>query len=134
MNRQAKPMSRCRSAEQVEHRGLHRDVQRAGRLVGHQQRRGRGHQRPGDADPLALAAGQLVRVAAGDLGPQPDPAELLGHPACTSRRESRPGAAAAVRPTMSADEHPRVERAGRVLEDDGDVAAVRAHLPAGQVR
>ena len=65
--------------EQVEHRGLHRHVERAGRLVGDEQRR-LGDQRPGDADPLALAAGQLVRVAAGDLGAQPDPAELLGHP------------------------------------------------------
>ena len=63
-------------ADQVEHRGLHRDVQRRGRLVGDQQRRS-GRQRPGQADPLPLPAGQLVR----DSGGRP-------------RRAVRPGRAA----------------------------------------
>ena len=36
-------------------------------------------------------------------------------------------------PTMSADRHPRVERGGRVLEDDVDVAAQRPQRAAGQV-
>jgi hypothetical protein len=46
---------------QVEHLGLHRDVERADRLVGHDQLRP-GDQRAGDGNALALAAGKLVRV------------------------------------------------------------------------
>ena len=40
--------------------------QRAGRLVGEQQRR-LAHQRPGDGDPLLLPAGKLVRPVAGPV-------------------------------------------------------------------
>ena len=47
--------------EQVEHLRLHRDVERGDRLVGHDQLRV-DRQRPGDADPLPLAAGELVGV------------------------------------------------------------------------
>ena len=48
--------------EQVEHAGLDRHVERRRRLVGDEQPRTE-RQRPGDADPLALAAGELVGVA-----------------------------------------------------------------------
>jgi hypothetical protein len=44
--------------EQVEYLGLHRDVEGGHRLIEHQQR-GLDRERPGDGDPLALAAGQL---------------------------------------------------------------------------
>ena len=47
--------------QQVQDRGLHADVQRRHRLVGHQQA-GRQGQRPGDRDPLPLPAGELARV------------------------------------------------------------------------
>ena len=46
---------------------------------------GRGRQGAGDGDPLPLAAGELVRVAAGRLGGQPDRLQQLGH-ALTVRR------------------------------------------------
>ena len=49
--------------QQVDHLRLHRDVQRGHRLVGDDQVRVHG-QRPGDADPLPLPAGELVRVLA----------------------------------------------------------------------
>ena len=95
MNRQAKPSSPA-AQEQLQHRGLHRDVQRAGRLVGdHQPRVER--QRPGDADALPLAAGQLVRVAAGERGGQLDRVEQLGDPGAT-----RGAVADAVQPSGSA--------------------------------
>ncbi len=45
----------------VQHLGLHADIQGRGRLVAHQELRLRG-ERAGDRDPLALAAGKLVRV------------------------------------------------------------------------
>ena len=46
--------------EQVEHLRLNRYIQRGHGLVAHQQIRF-DRQRPGDADALALAAGELVR-------------------------------------------------------------------------
>ena len=63
--------------QHVEHLGLHRDVERAGRLVADQQV-GLGGQGAGDADPLPLAAGELVRLALQRGGGQPDPVEQLG--------------------------------------------------------
>jgi hypothetical protein len=56
--------------EQVDHAGLDRDVERRDRLVEHQQLRAEG-QRAGDADALALAAGELVREAAPCSGLSP---------------------------------------------------------------
>ncbi len=52
--------------EQVEHRRLHRHVERAGGLVGDQQV-GAQRQRPCQVRALPLAAGQLVRVARGGV-------------------------------------------------------------------
>ena len=48
-------------ADQLQDLRLRGDVERGGRLVGDQQR-GIEHQRRGDHDALALAAGELVRV------------------------------------------------------------------------
>jgi hypothetical protein len=48
--------------QQFQHLRLDRDVERRDGLVGDQQF-GLHRQRPRDADPLALAAGKLVRVA-----------------------------------------------------------------------
>ena len=47
-------------AQQVDHLRLDRDVQRGDRLVGDDQLRAQ-RERAGDADALALAAGELVR-------------------------------------------------------------------------
>jgi hypothetical protein len=48
--------------EQGEHLGLDRDVERRDRFVGDHQLQVE-RERPGDPDPLPLAAGELVRVA-----------------------------------------------------------------------
>jgi hypothetical protein len=68
--------------QQPEHLLLDGDVERAGGLVEHQQLR-LDDQRAGNGQPLALAAGELVRIAV-----------------C-----SRPGNCASVRPTSSAPQH-----------------------------
>ena len=65
--------------QQVDHLGLDRDVERGDRLVGDDQV-GLERQRPGDADALPLAAGELVRVLA--------TAPAVGRPTAVSR--SRP--------------------------------------------
>ena len=62
MNREANPNSCLQLGEQLEHPGLHRDVERRGRLVRDQQLRVE-RERPGEAGPLALAAAELVREA-----------------------------------------------------------------------
>src|SRR3954447_13949827 len=76
MNRQGEPHVALQIREQVEHRGLHGHVEGAGGLVCDEQSRA-GDQGPGDADPLPLPAGELVRVAARNLGAQPHPAQLF---------------------------------------------------------
>jgi hypothetical protein len=48
--------------QQVEHLRLHRDVERGNRLVAHDEG-GLDRKSAGDADPLPLAARELVRVA-----------------------------------------------------------------------
>ena len=62
MNSVAKPNSLLQLGEQLEHARLHRDVERARRLVGDEQLRVE-RERAREARALALAAGELVRVA-----------------------------------------------------------------------
>ena len=63
--------------QQVQHLRLHRDVERADRLVGDDQARPR-DQRARDRDALALAARELVRIALGVRAAQADRVERLG--------------------------------------------------------
>ena len=93
-------------AEQVEDRRLHRHVEGRDRLVGDQER-GRDRERPREPDPLALTAGELVRVAMPDLGPQPDTVEELDHAPIESRRARN-----AVQPERLADDLRRTSCAG----------------------
>ena len=65
--------------QEVHHLRLDRHVERGHRLVGHQQLRLQG-ERAGDTDALALAAGELARVAVVVLGVQPDDLEQLLDP------------------------------------------------------
>ena len=66
--------------QQVQDLRLHRDVERRHRLVADDQLRV-DRERPRDADPLALAAGELVREAVVVLGVQADDLEQLLHAA-----------------------------------------------------
>ena len=79
--------------QQVQHLRLHRDVERADRLVGDDQARPR-DQRARDRDALALAAGELVRIAcSASRGAQADRVERLGDARCARRpTPSRPAA------------------------------------------
>ena len=57
--------------EQIQHLLLHGDVERGDRLIGNDQLRLH-RERAGDADALALAARELVRVAVRGLGVEAD--------------------------------------------------------------
>ena len=83
--------------EQVDDLRLDRHVERRDRLVGDDELRAQ-RERAGDPDPLALAAGELVRVAARVLGRQPDELRAARAPAPGSRCAGAPcGSASAAR-------------------------------------
>ena len=116
--------------QQVDHTGLHRHVQRGHRFVQDQQLRVQ-RQRPGDTDPLALAAGELVPVTVAVLGVETD--ELAAVRATRSSISFsspilwiRNGSA-----TMSLIVQRRIQRRVGVLEDD---LHVPAHRPQVRVR
>ena len=77
--------------EELEHARLHRDVERRGRLVGDQQL-GLERERAGEARALALAAGELVRVAVAERLGQLHRLEQLvdPRPRGLRRRAARP--------------------------------------------
>ena len=128
MNRQAKPSSDCSRPIRLSTAAC-TDTSSAEVGSSATSSDGRGRQRPGEADPLPLAAGELVRVAPADLGPQPDLVEQRVHPAGALGRRADP-----VQPQRLADDlghgHPRVQRRRRVLEDDVEVAAAAAAAAA----
>ena len=96
---QRQPELGAQALEQLEDLRLHHDVERRRRLVGdHQRRPARERQR--DHHPLALAAGELVRVGALDPRRQADGAEQLGDPR-RARRPTSPSARAGGSPTRS---------------------------------
>ena len=89
-------------------------------------------QRPGDADPLPLAAGELGREPVVVLRVEPDQLHQLLHAALALVGRRRCRGSTNGSPMIEPDPAPRVQRAVRVLEDHLDVPAQRAHLPAGQ--
>src|SRR5207302_787898 len=110
--------------EQIDDLRLDRDVERAQRLVGDDEAR-LDRERARDADALALAAGELVRIARRDLGAQADDVEQFG-----DALFARGGVAEAVDDERLvedvADGHARIERRVRILEDDLRALAERA--------
>ena len=97
MSMNARSCSLAQLGEQVEDLRLHDDVERRCRLVEYQQPRV-GRQCARDHDALALAAGQLVRVAARQRRREPDLGEQLGRrvlevPAPVASRCVRSGSA-----------------------------------------
>src|SRR5450759_2576804 len=131
--------------QQVDHLGLDRDVERRDRLVAYDQARSE-RQRPRDANALALAAGELVRIVQHLIRPQADLLEQLGDPLAllVARRHAVDGKRLA---DDIAGGHARIEGSERVLEDDlhrtpvrtqlglaemGDIAAVEADAATGR--
>ena len=104
-------------AEQVEDLRLHRDVERRDRLVADDDL-GLERERAGDADALALAAGELVRkvVAPGRAAARRAPSAS----ATSSRRSRRRADAVDVERRADDVAHAlaRIERGERILEDD----------------
>ena len=91
--RQAAPL--LEGDEDAEDLGAHRGVEHRDRLVADQPV-GLEHQRGGDRDPLALAAGELVRVAVEVARRvEPDVVERAVDPLARARLRRCPGPAAA---------------------------------------
>ena len=116
-------------AQQVEHLRLDRDVECRHRLVGDQQPRFQ-RERPRHADPLALAAGELVGVAVVVLGVQADRLEqLLDGPFALPVSLQQ----AVDRERLGDDRAHRLARVQRrvgVLEDHPDLAPQLLQAPA----
>ena len=124
MSRTAIPRPRAKLIEHLQDLGLHRDVERRGRLVGDQDL-GLGGQCDRDHDPLAHAAAQLVRDR------RLQPRDRIGD-AHLLQQAQRPLARLRcgnlkVGPDalgdLVADGEDRVEAGHRVLEDHADPAA-----------
>ena len=111
--------------QQIEHLRLDRDVERGHRLVADDQLRLQ-RERAGDADALALAAGELVRIVVHLRRPQADLLEQLGDRACSPRAPRGDAVHAQRLADDVARGHARIERGERVLEDDLHLPAVAA--------
>ena len=125
MRMMARPRSSWRRAHEVQDLGLGRHVERGRRLVGDQDPRLAG-ERHGDHDALAEPAGQLERVGVDPLlrARDADHAQQLDGP--RSRAALLPRACCASRIAsmhLVADGVEGRERAHRLLEDHGDLAA-----------
>ena len=128
MSSSAMPPCACSSLQQRRGSAPDGHVERRGRLVGDQQPR-IARERHGDHRALALAAGELVRIAVA-CGARP--------PGCRCARSSStarlaPAFARAAPSCSSSDLHDlvadrveRIERGHRLLEDHRDVAAAHA--------
>ena len=119
--------------EKLEDLRLDGDIERGGRLVGDQQVRLVG-ERHRDHHALALAAGQLMRIA---LQPRFGIGDAdLRQQFEDARARRRAGHAAMQEQDFAdllLDRVQRIERGHRLLEDDGDVGAANlANVPLGQ--
>ena len=116
---------------QVDDLRLDRDVERGDRLVADEEV-GVERERAGEADALALAAGELVRVARRGVGREPDHLQQLAHLLAELL------AAAPVHAQRLADHPPdrvaRVQRGVRVLEDHLHPLPQRPQLALAHVR
>ena len=113
-------------AHQVDDLRLDGDVERRHRLVGHDQP-GLDRQRTGDRQPLALAAGEFVRIAPGMIGPEAHQLQQFADPGAP--RGFGPGQAMQHQrfAQHGAHRHARIERGVRVLEDHLHALAPGAH-------
>src|SRR6516225_5673896 len=117
-------------AEEIDHLRLHRDVEGGDRLVADDEARMQ-RQRASNANPLALAAGEFMRVAFERFGAQAHLQGELGDPLLQLA-----AAGDTVVDERLADDvvdfEAWVERGVRVLEDDLQLAPIGPHLTAGQ--
>ena len=112
---------------------LHRHVQGRGRLVEHDKPRLQ-DQRAGDRDALALAARELVRVALGGLGVEPDLDPARSRSAAGASRRSSPGDAPQPLFDDLRDREPRRQARERVVKDHLHLARQRARLALAEGR
>ncbi len=126
MNRYVEPELLLEVVEQVEDLALDRDIEGGHGLVADDELGVQG-ERPGDADALALAAGELVRVAMDVALVEPDPAEQLADDVFARSLVLEAVHERALADDL-ADRHPRVQAGIRVLEHDLHVAPDRDHL------
>ena len=118
------PYPRPHLVQEVEDLLLRGDVEAGGRFVQHKQV-GIAGQRHGDADPLLLSAGQLMRIAPqeGGIVRQTHQRQGLRHPLARAVR----GLGAAMHEDrlgdLRADADAGIERRGRVLRHEGDAVA-----------
>ena len=113
---------------QVDDLRLHRDVQGAHRFV-RDDERGVRRERAGDADALALTAGELVRITRGVLGLEADAVEeVLDALLALLPREPEVQLHRTLDELL--DRHARVQGAEGVLEDHLHLGAPRQHLLA----
>ena len=118
--------------EQVDDLALDRDVEGGDGLVADDDARIDG-QRPGDADPLALAARQLVGIAQRHVGEEPDDLQQLGDPVVNLRLGQDAVHADRLGDDL-AHRHARIEGGIGVLEDDLHLLAHGDHLLAVERR
>src|SRR4249920_737311 len=133
--------------QQVDDLRLDRDVERAHRLVRHDEV-GAQRQCASDADALALAARQFVWVAVGVAWVQPDDLQELADPALAVRPRAEPMDVERLGDAVP-DRHPRVQGRVRILEhhldappeafafvaiERPDVLAVELDRPGGRLR
>src|SRR5262245_50364748 len=127
------PELRLEILEQVHDLGLDRDVERGHRLVGDDELRIH-REGPRDADALALAAGELVGIAAQVIGQEADRLEQLHHALLALLARRRQLVNDQRLADDRADGHTRVQGRVRVLEDDLHFLAERAQRPLVECR
>src|SRR5208282_1677070 len=123
---EAEPETGLQVLEQVDDLGAHRDVERRDGLVADEELR-LDRKCPRDADALALAAGELVRIAPRVAGEQADETEELGDPLLARLAAAQVVDGERLGQHLG-NRHARVERAIGVLEDDLHLAPQGPHL------
>ncbi len=113
-----KPEPRLQILEQIDHLRLDGNIQRRYRLVADDQI-GLHRERAGDADALALAAREFVRIAPRVIGREPDQPQQLLDPPQPLLAVAEPVHDQRLLQDF-AHRHARIERGERVLEHDLD--------------